>query len=284
MSTKYLGKTFDIHGGGKDLVFPHHENEIAQSEGATGQKYVNYWMHNGFVNIDGAKMSKSLGNFFTIRNLLENYDSEVIRFFVLSNHYRSPINFKVENNQDDNGNERVRFISLDEAEERLYYIYDIFDKMNSIINEDGKMGTNLDPEFTSSVLKNFENSMDDDFNTAAALGEFSKTIKFINDIITKPKTKMKEKKATLIEVEPQIKVISDILNIFNKNPKDFLNIITEKRLKMKNINKEDILKLIEDRKVAKIEKNYQRSDEIRDELNKMGVTIQDTPDGVEWRL
>ena len=284
MSTKYLGKTFDIHGGGKDLVFPHHENEIAQSEGAYGQKYVNYWLHNGFVNIDGAKMSKSLGNFFTIRNLLENYNSEVIRFFILSNHYRSPINFKVENYKDEQGNNKVRFISLDEAEDRLYNIYDTFDKMNTIVNAETKEGRNLDEEFTSSILKNFENAMDDDFNTAAALGEFSKVVKFINEIITRPKTKLKDKKATLKEVKPQIETIASILNIFNKEPKEFLNIITEKRLKLKNINKEDILKLIEDRNNAKKEKNYQKADEIREELNKMGVIIQDTPNGVEWRL
>ncbi len=284
MSTKYLGKTFDIHGGGKDLVFPHHENEIAQAEGANGQKYVNYWMHNGFVNIDGAKMSKSLGNFFTIRNLLENYDSEIIRFFILSNHYRSPINFKVENYKDESGNDKVRFISLDEVEERLYNIYDAFDKMNAIINADGKEGANLDSDFTSKILENFENAMNDDFNTAAALGEFSKVIKFINEIITKPKTKMKNKKATLKEVAPQVKVIADILNIFNKDPKEFLNMITEKRLKLKNIDKNDILNLIEARKLAKQEKNYQKSDEIREQLNKMGVIIQDTANGVEWRL
>jgi cysteinyl-tRNA synthetase len=284
MSTKYLGKTFDIHGGGKDLVFPHHENEIAQAEGANGQKYVNYWMHNGFVNIDGAKMSKSLGNFFTIRNLLENYNSEVIRFFVLSNHYRSPINFKVEKYNDETGKERVRFVSLDETEDRLYYIYDTLDKMNSIINSPGKEGVNLNPEFTENILKKFEEAMDDDFNTAAALGEFSKVIKFINEIITKPKTKMKNKKATLKEVAPQIKTIAEILNIFNKEPKKFLNSITEKRLKIRNIDKNMILELIEERNLAKKEKNYQKSDEIRDKLNNMGVVIQDTPNGVEWRL
>ncbi len=284
MSTKYLGHTFDIHGGGKDLVFPHHENEIAQTEGATGHQYVKYWMHNGFVNIDGTKMSKSLGNFFTIGNLLENYDPEVIRFFVLLNHYRSPINFKVEKYQDNSGNDKIRFVSLDNAEDRLYNIYDTIEKMTQIVEADGKLGVNLNEEFTSSILTKFEEAMDDDFNTAAALGEFSKVIRFINDIINKPKTKMKNKKATLVEVLPQVKIIASILAIFEQKPQDYISNVTDKRLTLKGLSKEMILSKIEDRNMAKADKNYDLSDQIRDELLNMGVLIQDTANGTVWRL
>ncbi len=284
MSTKYLGKTFDIHGGGKDLVFPHHENEIAQAEGAFGQQYVNYWLHNGFVNIDGAKMSKSLGNFFTIRNLLEIYHPEVIRFFVLLNHYRSPINFTVKKIEKADGSEGVRFVSLDETEERLFGIYTTLHKMNQIINSPDEIGVNLDADFTSTIIKKFEEYMDDDFNTAAALGEFSNVIHFVNDIINKPKTKMKDKKATLTAVKPQIEKIASIFAVFDTEPKEFIDSITEKRLKDYCLKKEDILNLIEERKTARLNKNYQLSDEIRDKLKSMCVEIQDTPNGVEWCL
>lgn len=280
MSTKYLGSTFDIHGGGKDLVFPHHENEIAQSEGATGKPYVKYWMHNGFVNIDGAKMSKSLGNFFTIRNLLDLYHPEVIRFFVLSNHYRSPINFKVKR-YECGGEERVRFISLDDAEERLYHIYETLNKMDKIIDAPGKSGVNLDEEMTQSVLKQFESIMDDDFNTAGALGELSKVIHFVNDVLSR-KTKMKNKKATFEVLRPQLKQIGTILGVFDSEPADFLETILEKRLKEFGIDRKDILDLIEQRNAARKERDFDESDRIRQKLFDMGIQINDCPDGVEW--
>ncbi|MBN2694284.1 cysteine--tRNA ligase [bacterium] len=282
MSTKYLGATFDIHGGGKDLVFPHHENEVAQSEGATGQEYVKYWLHNGFVNIDGAKMSKSLGNFFTIRHLLEKYDPEVIRFFILSNHYRSPINFTIK--KDDENDSEITFVSLDETEDRLCSIYETLSNMFEIIDNPIDDGELLHPEYKDSILAQFEADMDDDFNTAAAIGTLSKYLRVINELIDRPKTKLKDKKRTLKEIYSQLKDIFSTLALFESNPSQFLSKINEKRANELGLTKEYILSKIEERNSAKKNKNYEEADKIREELLSQGVSLKDYPDRVKWSI
>ncbi len=253
MAKKYLGDTIDIHGGGEDLIFPHHENEIAQSECANGKNFANYWLHNGFINIDNEKMSKSLGNFFTLREILEKFDAIVVRYFILSGHYRSPINFSHELMQSaKSGLERIK-----KCFDLLNYL---LENNNTQILEEEKM---LIKEIEKYKL-NFEKSMEDDFNTADAIAVIFDLVKFANINVNE------ESSNEFIEtILNQIKEFLSILGIEFKN----------------NINEElekEVLKLIEERTIAKKERNFNRADEIREYLLNKGVVLEDTRSGVKW--
>ncbi|HKL43088.1 MAG TPA: cysteine--tRNA ligase [Clostridia bacterium] len=249
MSTSILGANFDIHAGGQDLIFPHHENEIAQSVAGTGEEYANYWMHNGYINIDNKKMSKSKGNFFTVRDILEKYDAEVIRFFILSAHYRSPVNFSED-----------LIISAKNGLDRLYNV-----KNNlTFLLENASEGP-LDLENKNELdgyKKEFIEKMDDDFNTAngiAAIFELAKAINIIIDNSTNRST------------------VAYALELFNELT-GVLRIVSEEE-----DSDEAIDALIAKRQKAREEKDYQLADEIRDELDAKGIEVMDTPDGVKWR-
>ena len=254
MSKKYLADEIDIHAGGEDLVFPHHENEIAQSEAANGVPFSKYWMHNAFLNIDNKKMSKSLGNFFTVRDISKEYDLQVLRFFMLSAHYRNPINFSDEIlNQSKAGLER-----LYNAKERLEFII-------SKLNNDAENTEELKlEEELSSFRQRFIEAMDDDLNTADAVSVIFELAKFMNSNVNENSTKEFANK-----VLAEFNELTSVLNVVNKKQEDILD--------------EEIEKLIEARTNAKKNKDFKLADQIRDELLEKGIVLEDTRQGVKWR-
>jgi cysteinyl-tRNA synthetase len=254
MSKKYLGEEIDIHAGGEDLIFPHHENEIAQSEATNGKTFAHYWMHNAFLNIDNKKMSKSAGNFFTVRDILAKYDAQVLRFFMLSAQYRSPLNFSSELMEAaKNGFERIvnTVSNLD---------FQIQNKADSALTEDEKALLAEADGFT----KKFEEAMEDDFNTADAISAIFELVKFANTNTTETASK-----AFLEELKKRILTLTDICGLVVEKKDDGLDA--------------EIEALIEERTKAKKEKNFARADEIRDELLAKGIELKDTREGVQWK-
>lgn len=254
MSRRYLGDTIDIHAGGQDLKFPHHENEIAQSEARSGKKFSNYWMHNEYININNEKMSKSKGNFFTVRDISKLYDLEIVRFFMLSTHYRNPINFSDEIlNQAKAGLER-----LYNAKERLEFI---ISKLSD--NAENSEELKLEEEL-SGFRQKFIDAMDDDLNTADAVSVIFELAKFMNSNVNENSTKEFAQK-----VLDEFNELTGVLNVVNKKQEDILD--------------EEIEKLIEARTQAKKNKDFKLADEIRNELLEKGIVLEDTRQGVKWR-
>ncbi|MCX7943102.1 MAG: cysteine--tRNA ligase [Deltaproteobacteria bacterium] len=272
MSTKYLGATFDIHGGGKDLIFPHHENEIAQSEAAYKVPFVRYWLHNGFVNINEEKMSKSLGNFFTIREVTSQYFPEALRYFMLGTHYRSPISYSID--------------AISESEGRVEYYYSTLRDVNNIVgNFDGTLRDIVLKDEVDKNMAEFYEAMDDDFNTARAIANLSNLLRIANDMILKRGQYKKDVlKPALYYVREKILTIGRILGIMEKDPQVALNTITSMKAKRMGIDVGEVERLIAERSHARKMKDFVRSDEIRDRLLGMGITIMDTPDGTFWRI
>ena len=254
MSKKYLGEQIDIHAGGEDLIFPHHENEIAQSEAANDKTFANYWMHNGFLNIDNKKMSKSLGNFFTVREIGEKYDLQVLRFFMLSAHYRSPINFSAELMEaSKNGLERIITCA-----ERLK---ELLNKVSgdALTEEEQENKKNVDE-----LVAKFEAAMDDDFNTADAVSAIFELVKLANSTANEESTR-----AYAELLAGTIAKLSDVLGI-----------ITERKAEVLDSEVEE---LIAARQQARKEKNFALADEIRQKLLDMGIVLEDTREGVKWK-
>ena len=253
MSKRYLGDEIDIHAGGEDLIFPHHENEIAQSEAANGVPFARYWMHNAFLNINNKKMSKSLGNFFTVRDISEKYDLQVLRFFMLSAHYRSPLNFSADLMEAaKNGLERITT-----AAENLAFISE-----KSPVKEMTEEETEKVKE-PDAFVKKFEDAMEDDFNTADAVSAVFELVKFAN-------TEVKDDSSAEFaeKVLSVLKTLTDILGLI---------VVKEKE------SDAEIDALIEERQAARKAKNFARADEIRDELKARGIVLEDTKDGVKWK-
>ena len=254
MSKKYLGEQIDIHAGGEDLVFPHHENEIAQSEAANGKEFARYWMHNAFLNIDNKKMSKSLGNFRTVREISEQYDLQVLRFFMLSAHYRSPLNFSADLMEaSKNGLERI---------------------VNAVDNLKHLMGVAVDMPMTEAeaqvfaktdeFVKNYEAAMDDDFNTADAIAAIFDLVKYTNTNVSAENSKEYLQKYFDLIVK-----LSDVLGLIVNKEEELLD--------------EEIEKLIAERQAARKAKDFARADAIRDELLGKGIILKDTREGVQWK-
>ena len=254
MSKKYLGESIDIHAGGEDLVFPHHENEIAQSEAANGKPFATYWMHNAFLNIDNKKMSKSLGNFRTVREISEQYDLQVLRFFMLSAHYRSPLNFSAELMEASrNGLERI-----------LTGVERLNDLLSSASEKElsGEEKKNL--ETKAELVKKFEAAMDDDFNTADAISAVFELVKLSNSTISEESAK-----AYLSELKKEIETLCGVLGIITEKKKEALD--------------SEIEAMIEARQQARKSKNFALADEIRGKLLDMGIVLEDTREGVKWK-
>ena len=254
MSKKYLGSTIDIHAGGEDLIFPHHENEIAQSEAANGVPFAHYWLHNGFLNIDNKKMSKSKGNFFTIKEIAAQYSLQVLRFFMLSAHYRSPINFSQELMEaSKNG--------LDRILTAVYRLQELVEKAEEkeLLPEEEEL-----LKRTAALQTKFEEAMDDDFNTADAVSAIFELVREANAQITGQSSK-EATEAVLGTIE----VLCDVLGIVTEKQEEILD--------------GDIEALIEERQKAREEKNFARADEIRDTLLAKGIILEDTREGVKWK-
>ncbi len=269
MSMKYLGESFDIHGGGKDLIFPHHENEIAQSEGATGKPFVKYWLHNGFVNVNQEKMSKSLGNFFTIRDILKTYDSEILRFFILSAHYRSPIDFSDQN--------------LDEATSGLERIYEALEAAAQAV-EGCPESTEPCPE-ADAFKARFAEAMDDDFNTALALGHIFDAVRTMNRLIAEKKFRKKASLVTEVRaLHAAVMQVGDALGLFGSDPAAWLEKQRLIALDKLGISVAEVQEQIERRVQARADKDFALSDQIRDELDARGVILLDGPQGTNWKV
>lgn len=281
MSMKHLGDTFDIHGGGKDLIFPHHENEIAQSEASTGRTFARYWMHNGFVNVDREKMSKSLGNFFTIREILDKFDAEAVRLFLLSTHYRNPIDFS-----DRNLSDAVRSLN------RFYMFMDEAASAVGAAEESRKpqsgRGTVLLDELDN-LRKNFIEFMDDDFNTAAAIGEiFRTTDSFRQAIQDSQGMDSAEIRYLMEEYMKHLGKSGDlsaVLGVFDSTPGEWAGRMDERaRAALGPGARAKIESLIEKRKECRSRKDWAGADAIRDELKERGIVLEDGPEGTTWRL
>ena len=271
MSKTHLGAAFDIHGGGKDLVFPHHENEIAQSEAATGvSPFVRHWMHNGFVNIDAEKMSKSLGNFFTIADVLERYHPEALRLFLLGTHYRSPLNFSDQN--------------LEEATARLEYFYETLQAVDGAIELGGPEGGELlGGELLGGVLGRIEAAMDDDFNTALALGYLSEFAKFANEMV-KRKRKAQGRMESLRRIRGIFAEVGEIFGVLNGDPREELQEICRLDCTRAGIDPAEIQAGIEARTEARRNKDFAESDRLRDALCNCGILLMDNPTGTNWKV
>ena len=254
MSRKYLGEEIDIHAGGEDLIFPHHENEIAQSEACNGKIFARYWLHNGFLNIDNKKMSKSLGNFFTVREISEKYDLQVLRFFMLSAHYRSPLNFSADlmeaakNSLERirNGASNLKHLSQNARTEQMT------DSEKAILEESGRF------------VEKFENAMDDDFNTADGISAVFELVKYINT-----KADETSSRELLEQLSQRMEQLCGILGIVLEEKEEILD--------------EEIERLIAERQAARKEKNFARADEIRGILLEQGIILEDTREGVKWK-
>ena len=254
MAKKYLGEEIDIHAGGEDLVFPHHENEIAQSECCNGKTFARYWLHNAFLNIDNRKMSKSLGNFFTVREISEKYDLQVLRFFMLSAHYRSPLNFSAELMESSkNALERIR-----NAVSNLGYILDAAAAGEMTEAERSELAN------VNAFEAKFDEAMDDDFNTADAIAAVFELVKYANSSVNSGNTK-----SFVQAVRDEIIKLCDILGIIAEEKEELLD--------------DEIEKLIEERQAARKAKNFARADEIRNQLLEKGITLLDTREGVKWK-
>ena len=254
MSKKYLGEQIDIHGGGEDLVFPHHENEIAQSEACSGSVFTRYWMHNAFLNIDNKKMSKSLGNFFTVREISEKYDLQILRFFMLQAHYRSPLNFSAE--------------LMEAAKSSLERIVTAASNVNHLLTNSEEKELAAEElaalEEAKSFVQKFEDAMDDDFNTADAIAAVFELVKFMNT-----HTSAENSKEYLETLKKELAELTDILGIKVEKEEELLD--------------SDIENLIEERQAARKAKNFARADEIRQELLEKGIILEDTREGVKWK-
>ncbi len=244
MANKYLGRTIDIHSGGKDLMFPHHENEIAQSECANGCTFAKYWMHNGFINVNNEKMSKSKGNFFTIRDIAEKYPYRVIRFFMLSAHYRSPINFSDE--------------LLQQAQNGLTRIDNCIENLKFAMNQGGENEISFDE-----YKVKYKEAMEDDLNTADAISVIFELARAINSNLSEMAKVSKEEALSLMEE------LCSVIGILKEEETSSLD--------------NEIEKLIEERQNARKERNFARADEIRDMLKEQGIVLEDTPQGVKWK-
>ena len=269
MSKKYLGDTFDIHGGGKDLVFPHHENEIAQSCGCTGKQPVRYWVHNGFVNIDKEKMSKSLGNFFTIREVCKKYHPEVLRLFLISSHYRSPIDFSEKN--------------LEDATKVLSRFYE---GLAGARRKTAKLNKESIPNFQEKVknhplTQKFEAAMNDDLNTAVVMAHMNEELRNLNTaVLGKGESSLED----LAVATTAWETAGQILGLFFLTPEEFEKELFEIKNQERNLDVSKIEKLIAGRKSARQSKNWAEADRCRDELTEMGILIEDTANGTEWKL
>ncbi|OWM70530.1 cysteine--tRNA ligase, chloroplastic/mitochondrial isoform X1 [Punica granatum] len=275
MSAVYLGHSFDIHGGGMDLIFPHHENEIAQSCAACNRSDVGYWVHNGFVTVDMEKMSKSLGNFFTIRQVIELYHPLALRLFLIGTHYRSPINYSD--------------VLLESASERIFYIYQTLDDCERVLSQSISpvIGDPIPLDILNSISKlenKFQVFMSDDLHTPVVLAAMSDPLKTINDLLhTRKGKKQAHRMDSLAALEKTVRNVLIVLGLLPTSYSKVLHQLREKALKRAKLTEDQVLQRIEERNSARKAKEYEKSDVIRRDLASVGIALMDSPDGTTWR-
>jgi len=271
MSNKYLGESFDMHGGGADLIFPHHENEIAQSEAYSGKPFVKYWIHNGFITVDKEKMSKSLSNFFTIKEILERYDPEVVRCFLLSTHYRNPIEFSDK--------------QLNEAEVSIDRYYSTVTRVGDFLDSAGGKENTPNLKELENILSLFigklRRAMDDDFNSALALGHIFELLKELNKFLDS-KPSGDNAREIVIKAQELLSEAGAILNIFQRRPEDWYRSLI--KVKKISFTEEELLKKILDRQEFRSNKDWDSADRVRKELQSEGIILEDKQDGTRWKV
>ncbi|HIJ78826.1 MAG: cysteine--tRNA ligase [Desulfobulbaceae bacterium] len=275
MSRKYHGKSFDIHGGGKDLIFPHHENELAQSEGANGEGFVKYWVHHGFVNIKDEKMSKSLGNFLTIREVLADYPAEALRLFIFSTHYRNPLDYSS--------------TALNDAVTGLNRIYSCLAEIGQLPttgNDKAKgAASKKDMQKITSLAERFHQAMDNDFNTAQALGHIFEVVKALNKIRQHLPAEPATADLTLLhQGAATVQELGQVLGLLNDDPAAHMEKEQDQILSTMTITPDEIQALIDQRNQARQDKNWARADEIRDQLLEQGIELKDDAAGTSWQV
>jgi cysteinyl-tRNA synthetase len=282
MSACFLGETFDIHGGGEDLVFPHHENEIAQSEGASGKTFARYWLHNGFIKVDHEKMSKSLGNFVTIKDILRLYHPEVLRFFVLQSHYRSPLDYSDEAL----GDARIAMNRLYETLKRIRDIFAAHQALAPVSVKEAEL-----PEKEKALLERvrtlperFREGMDDDFNTARAMGYVFDLVRQVNAYLTDGFKAGPPALFALNEAERTLREVGGVLGILMEDPEVYFEKDRLREAEKRGIEVGEISALIEERLKARAEKNWKRADEIRDGLAAKGIVLKDSKAATTWTI
>ena len=282
MSRRYLGETFDIHGGGEDLIFPHHENEIAQSQAATGKPLANYWMHNGFVKINSEKMSKSLGNIFPIREILKNYHPEVLRLFMLQSHYRSPVDYSAG--------------SLNESRAGLIRCYTTLQQLkeiagtpaSSVAIQANEKSLSRQKDYINrlgELMEKFDAALDDDFNTAQGLGYVFDVVRLINNFVTAEKNIMAASKSSVLQdAKKAFEHFGAVLGIFQDDPDHFF--LTDKEMESgkRGLDTVEIENLIKTRQEARISHNWAKADEIRSKLAELHVVLKDSKDNTTWSI
>ena len=264
-----LGETIDIHGGGKDLVFPHHENEIAQSEALTGKPLANYWIHNGLVKIDGQKMSKSLGNSLTIKDALAKYNPEVIKYAIISKNYSTDIDLG-----------ESEFVL---AEQHVYYFYNTIAAINKFLSSNTEM-KEVSNEVIDSIETKFREAMDDDFNTPVAIANLFTDFKYVNNLLKDAKIPVEEKTYILNKFKTEIIRLYNILGIFYADADELIQDLKNKYINKLGLNVEEIETKISERANAKLEKNYELADKIRNELDEKGIILNDSKEGTSWDI
>jgi cysteinyl-tRNA synthetase len=280
MSMYYLGETFDLHGGGQDLVFPHHENELAQSEAATGRPFVRCWLHHGLLTIDQEKMSKSLGNFFTVKEVLAKFPPEVVRFFLINSHYRSPLDFSDQ--------------ALAEAETALLRLYTTLARLQELGLGHPEIAPGAAPDFATALLSGdelsrlrslrdrFQAALDDDLNTALALGYLFEAVRLVNRLLEQPAAEPAFL-AFLRGIHRDLVELGGVLNLLQADPQEMVTTLRQKAADLK-IAPEEIQRLIDERTQARVQKNWARADAIRQQLAELNILLEDTPRGTAWRL
>jgi len=269
MAKKHLGEQIDIHGGGIDLLFPHHENEIAQSEGCSGKSYVKYWVHNNLINFGGAKMSKSLGNIMTARSFMDTYHPEILKYLMLSAHYRSVSDLS-EN-------------TIDHAIKGLARIYSALSVAKSYFTADAKPDAGFS-KITTEAWKSIEEAMNDDFNTPECLARVFEVVRQFNAQVKRGMKVNPTLSGKAFAFQEFILKLGHMMSLFEENPDDFLRQLDDMLLKSLGLQSEKIDQLVLERVEARKKKDFKRSDELRDELSKLGISVSDTPEGSHWEV
>ena len=270
MNLRYLGEQIDIHGGGKDLIFPHHENEIAQTEALTGKRFAKYWIHNGLITINGQKMSKSLGNSLTVKDALAKYNPEVIKYMLMQKHYGSTVDI----------NDQEFLLS----EKHMYYFYNTFNDIDKILTLTPANDLDVNDEVLAKIEPDFVEAMDDDFNTAQAYANLFAIMKYLNSIIADKKMDAQVKSNLLKAIKDKVVSLYNILSVFEEEPTYFLNDLKAKYLTKLNMSEDEINGKIKERADAKLNKDYTKADEIRNELDAKGIVLLDSKDGTTWNI
>jgi cysteinyl-tRNA synthetase len=283
MSTKYLGDTFDIHGGGRDLIFPHHENEIAQSEAATGKPFVRFFVHNGFVTHEGVKMAKSLGNIITIQEVVDQTDQETVRLLLLAHHYRSPVDFSHKALMEASENMDDFYLLLKAIDTRLATTPSPNESPKTLLEKvPPAQKKDLDPLL--SFGERFEQAMDDDFNTALAIGHFHDMARVVNRILHQPGFDPALDNPLLVLGRDFFRSKGAVLGLFQSEPKLYLHNKNQKKLERVSLDEAEINRLVRERENARRSKDWKRADQIRDDLAAQNILLEDGPDGTRWRI